>query len=53
MRVAVAVGIQQGLPAVEVRVQLPGGRIDIAWQAGYPLYMTGPAVHVYDDFIHL
>ncbi|STF85072.1 diaminopimelate epimerase [Escherichia coli] len=48
------VGIQQGLLAEEVRVELPGGRLDIAWKGpGHPLYMTGPAVHVYDGFIHL
>ncbi|GHM55226.1 hypothetical protein ECZU51_38960 [Escherichia coli] len=40
--------------AEEVRVELPGGRLDIAWKGpGHPLYMTGPAVHVYDGFIHL
>ncbi|HFV9306673.1 TPA: diaminopimelate epimerase [Citrobacter freundii] len=51
---AVAVGIQQGLLAEEVRVELPGGRLDIAWKGpGHPLYMTGPAAHVYDGFIHL
>ena len=51
---AVAVGIQQGLLAEEVRVELPVGRLDIAWKGpGHPLYMTGPAVHVYDGFIHL
>ncbi len=51
---AVAVGIQQGLLAEEVRVELPGGRLDIARKGpGHPLYMTGPAVHVYDGFIHL
>lgn len=51
---AVVVGIQQGLLAEEVRVELPGGRLDIAWKGpGHPLYMTGPAVHVYDGFIHL
>ncbi len=51
---AVAVGIQQGLLAEEVRVELPGGRLDIAWKGpGHPLYMTGPAAHIYDGFIHL
>ncbi len=51
---AVAVGIAQGLLAEEVRVDLPGGRLDIAWKGpGQPLYMTGPATQVYDVFIHL
>lgn len=51
---AVAVGIQQGLLAGQVRVELPGGRLDVAWKGpGSPLYMTGPAAHVYDGFIHL
>jgi len=51
---AVAVGIQQGLLAEQVRVELPGGRLDIAWKGpGNPLFMTGPAAHVYDGFIHL
>lgn len=51
---AVAVGIQQGLLGSQVRVDLPGGRLDIAWEGvGKPLLMTGPATHVYDGFIHL
>ncbi|QZN95787.1 diaminopimelate epimerase [Symbiopectobacterium purcellii] len=51
---AVAVGIQQGLLADEVRVSLPGGDLDIHWKGvGHPLYMTGPATHVYDGLIHL
>ncbi|MBG6249196.1 MULTISPECIES: diaminopimelate epimerase [Symbiopectobacterium] len=51
---AVAVGIQQGLLADEVRVSLPGGDLDIHWKGvWHPLYMTGPATHVYDGFIHL
>lgn len=51
---AVAVGIQQGLLAEKVKVDLPGGSLNIAWEGpGYPLYMTGPATHVYDGFIHL
>ncbi|ADP11082.1 diaminopimelate epimerase [Erwinia sp. Ejp617] len=51
---AVAVGIQQALLAEKVRVDLPGGSLNIAWKGpGHPLFMTGPATHVYDGFIHL
>jgi len=46
---AVAVGILQGLLDDEVVVHLPGGSLEIEWKGlGYPLYMTGPATHVYD-----
>jgi diaminopimelate epimerase len=46
---AVAVGILQGLLAEEVTVHLPGGSLEIHWQGpGKPLYMTGPATHVFD-----
>lgn len=51
---AVAVGIQQGLLSHQVRVDLPGGGLEINWQgSGHPLYMLGPATHVYDGYIHL
>lgn len=51
---AVAVGIQQTLLAEQVSVDLPGGRLEISWKGpGNPLYMTGPATHIYDGFIHL
>lgn len=51
---AVACGIQQGILAENVQVDLPGGTLHIAWKgAGEPLFMTGPATHVYDGFIHL
>jgi len=51
---AVACGVQQGILAENVRVDLPGGTLHIAWKGeGQPLYMTGPATHVYDGFIHL
>ncbi|QCR37552.1 diaminopimelate epimerase [Nissabacter sp. SGAir0207] len=51
---AVAVGILQENLAENVRVDLPGGSLDIRWKGpGHPLYMTGPATHVYDGFIHL
>lgn len=46
---AVAVGILQGLLDERVKVHLPGGSLEIQWKGpGSPLYMTGPAVHVYD-----
>lgn len=51
---AVAVGIQQELLSEEVHVELPGGSLHIRWKGpGTPLFMTGPATHVYDGFIHL
>lgn len=51
---AVACGIQQGLLNARVRVDLPGGSLQISWNGpGTPLYMTGPATHVYDGFIGL
>lgn len=51
---AVAVGITQGLLAKRVKVDLPGGSLDISWDGpGSPLYMTGPATHVYDGVIQL
>ncbi|MBE3662516.1 diaminopimelate epimerase [Vibrio navarrensis] len=46
---AVAVGIVQGLLDESVTVKLPGGELHIQWQGpGKPLYMTGPATHVFD-----
>lgn len=45
---AVVAGRLQGLLAEEVQVDLPGGRLQIAWQGeGQPVYMTGPATTVY------
>ncbi|EGQ9598293.1 diaminopimelate epimerase [Vibrio parahaemolyticus] len=46
---AVAVGILQGLLNESVKVSLPGGELHISWQGpGKPLFMTGPATHVFD-----
>lgn len=45
---AVVAGCLQGLLAEHVQVDLPGGRLQIAWQGeGQPVYMTGPATTVY------
>ncbi|CSC73639.1 diaminopimelate epimerase [Vibrio cholerae] len=42
----------QGLLDEQVRVHLPGGELEIHWQGpGKPLYMTGPATHIYDGQI--
>ncbi|EHR7861075.1 diaminopimelate epimerase [Vibrio parahaemolyticus] len=46
---AVAVGILQGLLDESVKVSLPGGELHISWQGpGKPIFMTGPATHVFD-----
>ncbi len=46
---AVAIGILQGLLDETVKVSLPGGDLSISWQGpGKPLFMTGPATHVFD-----
>ncbi|VFS54722.1 Diaminopimelate epimerase [Leminorella grimontii] len=51
---AVAVGIIQGVLDNKVNVALPGGELQISWKGpGNPLFMVGPATHVYDGFIHL
>ncbi|KEY91366.1 diaminopimelate epimerase [Candidatus Photodesmus blepharus] len=45
----VAVGIIQGLLDSSVTVHLPGGDLRIQWQGpNQPLYMTGPAIHIFD-----
>ncbi len=51
---AVVVGRVQGLLAERVRVTLPGGQLIIAWAGpGEPLWMTGPAVRVFEGEIEL
>jgi len=51
---AVAVGRQMGLLDDRVAVDLPGGRLNIAWEGeGQPVYMTGPAVTVFEGEIDL
>ncbi|MCL1126661.1 diaminopimelate epimerase [Shewanella surugensis] len=49
---AVAVGQLQGKLGSRVQVDLPGGSLMINWEGeGKPLWMTGPAVHVFDGQI--
>lgn len=51
---AAVVGIEQGLLRSPVSVELPGGRLSIAWQGrGCPVFMTGPAVTVFEGVIEL
>jgi diaminopimelate epimerase len=46
---AVAIGYEQGLLDENVKVSLPGGELHIRWSGeGKPLFMTGPATHVFD-----
>lgn len=45
--VAVA-GVLNGLTERSVRVELPGGSLDIAWEEDGRVYMTGPAVKVFE-----
>ncbi len=51
---AAVIGQFQGLLGDRVRVDLPGGTLQIRWGGeGKPVYMTGPAVHVYDGQVDL
>ncbi|VAW60081.1 Diaminopimelate epimerase [hydrothermal vent metagenome] len=51
---AVAVGKLQGKLADVVKVSLPGGELVIRWKTeSEPLYMTGPASHVFEGAIIL
>ena len=51
---AVAVGRRWGLLAEEVMVSLPGGTLQIRWSGeGEPLWMSGPAVTVFEGIITL
>lgn len=49
---AAAVLHRRGRVGDKVRVELPGGVLDIEWRgAGHPLWMTGPASFVYDGVL--
>lgn len=51
---AVVVGIERGLLDNNVVVDLPGGRLIIAWAGrGSPVFMTGPATTVFEGTITL
>jgi len=51
---AVAVGIRWKLLDATVKVDLPGGSLTIRWDGGdAPLWMIGPATHVFEGTIEL
>ena len=51
---AAVIGMHQGKLRERVKVQLPGGTLQIAWQGpGTPVFMTGPAEHVFDGELEL
>jgi diaminopimelate epimerase len=51
---AAVIGIYQGKLRDRVKVHLPGGSLQIAWKGpGTPVFMTGPAEHVFDGEIDL
>ena len=51
---AVAVGIRQGALDPEVDVELPGGRLRVAWHGPEaPMWLSGEAIHVFDGELQL
>ncbi|MEB3754011.1 diaminopimelate epimerase [Acinetobacter sp. MD2(2019)] len=46
-------GMRRGLLANDVEIELPGGRIHIAWREGDVVWMTGPTAKVYDGRLDL
>ena len=51
---AAVIGMHQGKLRERVKVQLPGGTLQIAWQGpGTPVFMTGPAELVFDGELEL
>jgi diaminopimelate epimerase len=51
---AAVIGIGQNLLNHEVCVELPGGALKISWSGqGEPVFMTGPALSVFDGTINL
>jgi diaminopimelate epimerase len=51
---AVAVGKLRGWLDADVRVDLPGGTATVAWEGpGHPVWLTGPAITVFNGSIDL
>ena len=51
---AVAVGRRHGVLDEQVKVDLPGGRLVLSWAGpGEPIWMTGPAVKVFEGQVDI
>jgi diaminopimelate epimerase len=51
---AAVVGIEQGLFDDPVQIDLPGGKLQVQWSGrGYPVFLIGPAVTVFEGKIDL
>ncbi|HET7061643.1 MAG TPA: diaminopimelate epimerase [Nitrosospira sp.] len=51
---AVVAGIERGLLEPDVEVNFRGGKLSVSWEGkGHPVWMTGPAVAVFDGEICL
>lgn len=50
---AAVIGMRQDKLNDQVTVELPGGQLNIRWQPGQQVRMTGTAEHVYDGYIKL
>ncbi|WP_116474647.1 diaminopimelate epimerase [Zobellella maritima] len=51
---AAVMGMSWGKLAERVQIHLPGGTLTISWKGpGKPVYMTGPAEHVFDGQLNL
>jgi len=48
---AAAIGRRRGLLDEEVRVDLPGGAVQVTWREQGPIWLTGPAMRVFDGAI--
>ena len=54
VQAAAVIGQMQKKLQSQVRVDLPGGSLQIRWQGpGQPVKMTGPAEHVFDGQLFL
>lgn len=51
---AVVVGRLRSELESRVTVELPGGKLDVEWEGrGSPVFMTGPAAHVFEGHMEL